>query len=213
MTDGSARQEPPHDATGEAGAHDPRAEGADASFAEGGSAGSEPPSSGEAVDGEAAAGGADPDGEPVDELTRVAAERDEYLDLLRRERAEFENFRRRVQRERGEALDKGAEQLVGNLLSVLDNFGHVRLGAEEAEDQPLAKGVEMVYRELWAALSDAGLEEVPGVRAPFDPEHHEAMMQVEADEEVEEPYVAEVLRPGYRFKGRVLRPASVSVAQ
>lgn len=152
--------------------------------------------------------------EPVEsELEAARRERDEFLDLLRRERAEFENFRRRSTRERMEALDRGAEQLAAQLLGVVDNFAYVLQAADESADTQLAKGAQMVHDELWRTLSQAGLEEIPGVGEPFDPTWHEAMMQVPADEGVEPSTVVDVLRRGYRFKGRVLRPASVSVAQ
>ena len=154
-----------------------------------------------------------PQDEPVDPLTEAQRQRDEYLDHLRRERAEFENFRKRATRERMDALDRGAEQVVSNLLHVLDTFGFALAAAREHPEDQLAKGVEMVHAELVTTLTQAGLEEVDGVGAHFDPTHHEAMMQVEADEPVDEPTVVEVLRPGYRFKGRVLRPASVKVAK
>ena len=156
---------------------------------------------------------AEPEAEP-DPVAEAQRERDEYLDHLRRERAEFENFRKRANRERMDALDRGAEQVVSSLLGVLDNFGFALTAARATDaDNPLAKGVEMVHTELVNVLRNAGLEEVEGVGASFDPLHHEAMMQVEAEEPVDEPTVVEVLRPGYRFKGRVLRPASVKVAK
>ncbi len=143
----------------------------------------------------------------------VEAERDEYVDYLRRERAEFDNFRKRSARERLEALDRGAEKVVEGLLGVLDNFGHALSAAEASEDEGLAKGVQMVHTELLAALTNAGLEEIPGIGVEFDPEQHEAMMQVDAAEElgreVDEPVVAEVLRSGYRWRGKTLRPAMV----
>ena len=153
----------------------------------------------------------EPEPDPVAEAQR---ERDEYLDHLRRERAEFENFRKRATKERMDALDRGAEGVLAKLLHVLDTFGFALASAQErdAEDQ-LAKGVQMVHAELVNVLSSVGLEEVDGVGSTFDPMHHEAMLQVEADEPVDEPVVVEVLRPGYRFKGRVLRPASVKVAK
>ncbi len=160
---------------------------------------------------EAAEGADDAAVDPVAEAQR---ERDEYLDHLRRERAEFENFRKRANRERMDALDRGAQQVVASLLGVMDNFGFALNAARSADaDNQLAKGVEMVHAELVNVLQSAGLEEIAGVGAPFDPLHHEAMMQVEASEPVDEPVVVEVLRPGYRFKGRVLRPASVKVAK
>ncbi|HWB72240.1 MAG TPA: nucleotide exchange factor GrpE, partial [Egibacteraceae bacterium] len=157
-------------------------------------------------------------GEPGEQLLRVAlaeAERtrDEYLDHLRRERAEFENFRKRSTRERMDALDRGAEALVATMLKVLDNFGFALEAAEASDDDRLAKGVQMVHTEFLETLRQAGLQEVPGVGEVFNPAWHEAIAQVDADEPLDEPVVVEVLRPGYRFKGRVLRPASVTVAR
>jgi molecular chaperone GrpE len=146
-------------------------------------------------------------------LAEAEAQRDEYLDHLRRERAEFDNFRKRNAKERLEAMDRGIQSLVTELLGVLDNFGHVLAAAEDSPDESLAKGAAMVHEELTGVLSRFGLEDVPGEGSPFDPQWHEAMMRVAADDGIEEPVVAEVLRTGYRFKGRVLRPASVSVAQ
>jgi molecular chaperone GrpE len=163
------------------------------------------------VDGvEQDAGAADELSAALDAATR---ERDTYLDHLRRERAEFENYRRRSARELSEANARGAEALITQLLSVLDNFGYV-LEAAKDHDDAVAKGVRMVHAELRDVLSRAGLEDVPGVGAPFDPVWHDAVMQVEGETtEDGEPVVAQVLRNGYRFKGRVLRPASVAVTQ
>lgn len=155
----------------------------------------------------------------VEELTaaleEVTRERDTYLDHLRRERAEFENFRKRNTRERMDALDRGTEALIMQLLGVLDNFGYVLEAAKEERDDPIAKGAHMVYTELMEVLQKAGLETVPGEGEPFNPAWHDAVMQVEVegDQKLSQPVVAEVLRTGYRFKGRVLRPASVAVAQ
>lgn len=150
----------------------------------------------------------------LDEAERAA---EEYLDHLRRERAEFENFRRRTTKERMEALDRGAEQVLANLLGVLDHFGYTLQAARDSSDDQLGKGVEMVHSDLMKVLTEAGLEEVPGEGATFDPTVHEAMLQVDAaevlGEEVSDTVVIEVLRPGYRYKGRLLRPASVKVAR
>jgi molecular chaperone GrpE len=146
-------------------------------------------------------------------LDAVMRERDTYLDHLRRERAEFENYRKRSARERTEAADRGAEALISQMLGVLDNFGYV-LEAAKDHDDAVAKGVRIVYAELREVLSRAGLEDVPGVGAPFDPTWHDAVMQVEGETTDDgEPVVVQVLRTGYRFKGRVLRPASVAVTQ
>lgn len=176
---------------------------------------------GEVAD-EATAEAIEEEGPPLDErspeelraaLADTQQRLDEYVDHLRRERAEFENFRKRAARERQEAMERGEEQLVERLLSVLDNFGLALEAASKSEDEGLAKGVQMVHSELVSALSQSGLEEIPGEGTTFDPEVHEAMMSEETSEPLSEPVVTQVLRPGYRFKGRVLRPASVKVAR
>ena len=171
------------------------------------------PDESEALDQPVEAEPAEADPVQTDPVAEAQRERDEYLDHLRRERAEFENFRKRATKERMDALDRGAEQVVTNLLHVLDTFGFALAAASEHPEDQLAKGIEMVYAEFLDVLRKSGLEEVDGVGSHFDPLHHEAMMQVEADSPVDEPTVVEVLRPGYRFKGRVLRPASVKVAK
>lgn len=173
---------------------------------------------GEAGDAnEADAGEADGGEKPADPVAAAEAERDEYLDLLRRERAEFENFRKRANKEQAEALDRGAEQVCSDLLLVLDNYGYTLQAAEASTDDQLAKGVEMVHRQLVETLERVGLEAVPGEGAVFDPTIHEAVAQVDAETElgeaVDEPVVVEVMRPGYRFKERLLRPAAVKVAK
>jgi molecular chaperone GrpE len=143
--------------------------------------------------------------------------RDDYLDQLRRARADYENLNKRKTRELMDALDRGAAALVARLLDVLDNFDLALDAARSSEDDQLVKGVKMVHAGLLDVLQQAGLEQVPGVGAPFNPVWHEALIQVDAaealGEPVDEPVVAEVLRTGYRFKGRVLRPASVKVAR
>lgn len=173
-------------------------------------------------DSEVADEASEEEGAPLDErsaeelraaLANTQKRLDEYVDHLRRERAEFENFRKRAARERQEAMERGEQQLVERLLSVLDNFGLALEAASKSEDEGLAKGVQMVHSELVSALTESGLEEIPGEGATFDPEVHEAMMSEETSEPLSEPMVTEVLRPGYRFKGRVLRPASVKVAR
>lgn len=165
-------------------------------------------------------------GEPTDtrspeELRAALAQAErlqgEYLDQLLRARADYENLNKRKTRELMDALDRGSAALVARLLDVLDNFALALDAARSSEDEQLAKGVGMVHAGLIDVLAQAGLEEVPGIGAPFDPTWHEGLVQVEATEvlgePVDEPVVAEVLRTGYRFKGQVLRPASVKVAR
>lgn len=142
---------------------------------------------------------------PVEEdldLARLARERDDYLDALRRVQAEFENYRKRVLRQQTEHLERAAEGLVEKLLPVLDTFD-LALAHDE--------GFEQVLAALMAALEKEGLERIQPDDEPFDPNEHDAVAHEADDDHADEPAVAEVLRPGYRWKGRVLRPAMVRV--
>ena len=147
--------------------------------------------------------------EADDELSRVTAERDEYLAHLQRTQAEFDNYRKRMLRDQTTHLERATAGLVEQLLPVLDSF-ELALGSAGSDVERLRKGVELVYGELLGALEKAGLERIEAHGKPFNPEEHEAVMHVEDDGG--EPGVRDVVRSGYRFKGRVLRPAMVKVA-
>jgi molecular chaperone GrpE len=147
--------------------------------------------------------------EATDELARVTAERDEYLAHLQRTQAEFDNYRKRMLRDQSAHLERAAAGLVEQLLPVLDSF-ELALGSGGTDVERLRKGVELVYGEFLGALEKAGLERIEALGKPFDPEEHEAVMHVEDDGG--DPGVRDVVRSGYRFKGRVLRPAMVKVA-
>ena len=151
-------------------------------------------------------------GEPAegvsDEMGRLRAERDEYLDHLRRLQADFDNFRKRMMRDQTSHLERATSGLIEQLLPVLDAFELAMLNAG-TDAERLRKGVELVYSELLGVLEKAGLERIEAKGKPFDPEEHEAVMSIEDDGE---PGVRDVVRTGYRLKGRVLRPAMVKVA-
>ena len=142
----------------------------------------------------------------VGDLAALDQERNELVDTLRRVQADFENYRKRVMREQTELAERGTERLLESLLPVLDSFDLAlsNLGA----DEPSRKGVELVYRELLGVLERAGLERIESDGKRFDPNEHEAVMQSDGDGE---PVVAMTMRPGYRVKDRVLRPAMVNV--
>ena len=144
-----------------------------------------------------------------DELARVTAERDEYLAHLQRTQAEFDNYRKRMLREQTTHLERATAGLVEQLLPVLDSF-ELALNSAGTDAERLRKGVELVYGELLGSLEKAGLERIEALGKPFDPEEHEAVMHVEDDGG--EPGVRDVVRSGYRFKGREIRPAKVKVA-
>src|SRR4051794_3136781 len=150
-----------------------------------------------------------------DEVARLTAERDEYLAHLQRTQAEFDNYRKRMLRDQTAHLERATGGLIEQLLPVLDAFELAlnSVGPVPSEGggvERLRKGVELVYGELLGALEKAGLERIEALGKPFDPEEHEAVMHVEGEDG--EPGVRDVVRSGYRFKGRVLRPAMVKVA-
>ncbi|MFO7291552.1 MAG: nucleotide exchange factor GrpE [Actinomycetes bacterium] len=146
-------------------------------------------------------------------LRKVQEAREEassYLDDLKRVAADFDNYRRRATREIGEATQRAAERLVTELLPVLDTFD-AALAFEpttEAEEKLLA-GMHRTREQLLTILNDQGLEIVPSVGEPFDPEIHEAVMA--PNEGSGRLVVKEELRRGYRLKGRLVRPALVAV--
>jgi molecular chaperone GrpE len=151
--------------------------------------------------------------QPVeDELERARAEAAEYRDHLQRLQAEFENYRKRVLREQTRAVDFATEPLMSRLLQVLDEFELALVAAEQRPDfDKFLRGVEIVYAKLLDILRAEGLERIDATGKAFDPTEHEALFQTEGGDG--EPYVADVLRSGYRLKGRVIRPAGVKVAR
>ncbi|MGE5272235.1 MAG: nucleotide exchange factor GrpE [Verrucomicrobiota bacterium] len=157
--------------------------------------------------------GTDPDQgsvpeETVEELTR---QRDEYLDSLRRLKAEFDNFRRRTESERAAQAARASEALVKDLLPVLDDLERALVAAEEHEEAQLEDGVRLVHRALADVLARTGLAEIETDGA-FDPHVHEALLTQPADD-TEPGSVVQVLQKGYRLGDRVLRPARVVVAE
>ncbi len=149
----------------------------------------------------------------LSELEQLQGEHAELLDTLRRVQADFENYRKRVLREQTALVERAAERLVADLLPVLDSFDGA-VGSFGVADTPEAEkvrdGVVSIRAQLGTVLEKAGLERVDATGAEFDPNEHEAVMQDDGDGE---PRVGEILRTGYRLKGRVLRPAMVRVTR
>jgi molecular chaperone GrpE len=147
------------------------------------------------------------------ELVSARAEAEGYLDDLRRLQAEFDNYRKRTMREQSARIASASQSLVSRLLPVLDNFELAVSYAEQSRDfDRMLKGVEMVFGELNDLLAGEGLVPIEASGKPFDPERHEAVVAVEEDG-VEPGTVVDVIRKGYEFNGRVLRPAMVKVAR
>jgi molecular chaperone GrpE len=147
----------------------------------------------------------------LDELVRVAAQRDEYLALAQRTQADFENYRKRVARESALAQERGVAKLVKELLPALDNLDRALDAA--AEDDPLLDGMRLVRSELSAALARVGVESFAPLGQKFDPALHEAMATTsQPGSGCEQGTIAEVYQPGYRLGEHIIRPARVVVA-
>jgi molecular chaperone GrpE len=142
-------------------------------------------------------------------LAALEAERDEYLNDLKRVAAEFENYRKRVSRDQASLVARAHERLVKELLPVLDDLERALEAARDSETRSVEEGVRLVHRELKAALDREGLAEIE-TDGVFDPHVHEALLSQPS--EAEEGSVLEVLQKGYKLGDRVLRPARVVVA-
>jgi len=144
---------------------------------------------------------------PLVEFEAVSGERDQYLDSLRRLKAEFDNSRKRQERERARMLESASEKLVQELLPVLDNLDR----ALESEGD-IREGVRATRDQLADVLANEGLLPVASDGQPFDPNVHEAVMG-QPSEEHEEGTVLQTFQRGYLLNGRAIRPAKVVVAK
>jgi molecular chaperone GrpE len=148
----------------------------------------------------------------ADQIEAVRKEAAEHKEHLQRLAADFDNYRKRVLKEQTRAVEMASEPLVRRLLEVLDEFDLALMAAEKKPDfDKFLHGVELVYAKLKDILRSEGLERIEADGKPFDPTLHEALMQ--GGEAEGEPVVADVLRPGYTMKGRVIRPAGVRVVR
>ncbi|MCA1632341.1 MAG: nucleotide exchange factor GrpE [Acidobacteria bacterium] len=151
------------------------------------------------------------------ELKKYLDERQEFTDKLARRQADFENYRKRVERERGETYNRTVAEVVTRLFPVLDNLRRALdaessfQAGESAEFRHFLHGIELIGKQLNGVLEELGVEVVPTVGEPFDPHVHEAVTTEETDE-FEPDTVMEEMRSGYRLGGKLLRPAMVKVA-
>ena len=156
-----------------------------------------------------------PTPEQIEELKSRAAKSDENWERLLRTTADFDNFKKRAAREKIEAAQYATFALLQKVLPVLDNFEMALAAAQSAKDDKLASlqsGVLMIQQQLKSVLTETGLEEIDAAGKPFDPNFHEAVSEQESAE-VAEGNVLLQLRKGYKFKDRLLRPATVIVAK
>jgi molecular chaperone GrpE len=147
--------------------------------------------------------------EDLESARKEALEAREHLQRLA---ADFDNYRKRVLKEQTRAVEMASEPLIRRLLEVLDEFDLALMAAEQKpEFEKFLHGVELVYAKLKDILRAEGLQRIDAEGRPFDPTLHEALLQ--SGEPEGEPVVADVLRPGYTMKGRVIRPAGVKVVR
>jgi molecular chaperone GrpE len=146
----------------------------------------------------------------LQELEAKAEKADEYLELAKRTKADFENFRKRAAREAAAAQARGVIKLAKELLPAVDNLDRAVKAADGTEGD-LVSGIKLVHAEVLAALARVGIEPYSPEGEPFDPEHHEAVAQQPVDG-AEPGTVVEVYQCGYRLGETVLRPARVVVA-
>ena len=147
----------------------------------------------------------------VDALGRLQAEKDELMQTLVRRQADFENYRKRIERERDEDRRRGIERVLEDLLPVLDGFERALKAHDNPAYEEYKKGLTLIYQQLWNVAAKQGLEKIEALGKPFDPRVHQAIERVETTEHAEGTNV-EVLQDGYLFHGRVLRPSVVRVA-
>jgi len=171
----------------------------------------ESPDAEEAVD--ATSGGGSAGSASLETLTaerdRLIQERNDLTDRLLRRQAEFDNYRRRAERERQDVLEYAHTESVRAILPILDDFE--RALKVETADREYARGMELIYQRLSEALKKLGLEPISAKGEKFDPHIHHAVDMVETDE-VEDHTVLDEYQSGYNFRGRLLRPAMVKVA-
>lgn len=146
------------------------------------------------------------------ELQRLSAEASEMRELAQRKQAEFENYRKRMERERMDLARYAGADVVKEVLPVLDNLERALQASGTASEEQLRDGVAIIQRQLQEILTRLGLTEVESEGKPFDPHIHEAVTQVETGEQPDGT-VLKVFQKGYLFKDRLLRPAMVSVAR
>ena len=156
----------------------------------------------EVVSGEAAGG---------DPIQKLQVEKQELMSTLVRRQADFDNFRKRVEKEKAQDRQRGIEVMIEQMLPVLDAFDRALAGPVTGGNADYRKGFELISAQMWAGLAKQGVERIDTTGKEFDPNLHHAIERVENSDEAEGMVVGE-MQPGYMFQGRVLRPAMVRVS-
>lgn len=137
---------------------------------------------------------------------------EELTDRLQRNMAEFDNFRKRTEKEKSAMFEIGAKDIIEKILPVVDNFERgLAAIPEEDKGTPFAEGMEMIYKQLMKTLEDAGVKPIEAVGQPFDPNFHNAVMHID-DDSLGENIIAMELQKGYTYRDSVVRHSMVQVA-
>src|SRR5438876_8324523 len=145
------------------------------------------------------------------DVTKLATDLDDLRQTLLRRQADFDNYRKRIERERSEDSKRTTARLVEALIPIVDGFEHALAAHREAEYENYRKGVELIYKQLLDNITKLGVERSDPLGKPFDPYLHQAMDRTETTEHAD-GVMLQTFPPGYGFHGRVLRPAMVRVA-
>lgn len=145
------------------------------------------------------------------ELAKLASDLEELRQTLLRRQADFDNYRKRIEKERGEDSKRATARLIEGLIPVVDGFEHALAAHREPAYENYRKGFELIYKQLTDHLARLGVERIEPTGKPFDPHLYQAMDRTETMEHPDGT-ILETFQPGYVFHGKVLRPAMVRVA-
>jgi molecular chaperone GrpE len=145
------------------------------------------------------------------EVAKLAADLDQLRQTLLRRQADFDNYRKRIEKERSEDSKRATARVIEALIPVIDDFEHALAAQVESQCESFRTGFELIYKQLLDSVAKLGTERIEPIGKPFDPHLHQAVDRVETVE-YQDGTIVQVLHPGYLLDGRVLRPAMVRVA-
>jgi len=145
------------------------------------------------------------------DVAKLTADLDDLRQTLLRRQADFENYRKRIEKERLEESKRATARVVEALIPIVDSFEHALAAHREAEYESYRKGFEIIYKQMLDNLAKLGVERIEPTGQPFDPHQHQAVDRAES-KDAPDGTVLQVFQAGYLFNGRVLRPAMVRVA-
>ena len=160
---------------------------------------------------EGSTGEPDNTGAEAAETTKLVGELDDLRQTLLRRQADFDNYRKRIEKERAEDAKRHTARVIEGLIPIIDGFEHALAAHREAEYENYRKGFELIYKQLVDNVTRLGVERIDPLGKQFDPHLHQAMDRTETIQQ-EDGTILQVFQPGYVFYGRVLRPAMVRVA-